>query len=120
VSTVDEAVAAAEQVGYPVVLKSTAPMLRHQGGTSGVRVDLRTDAALRAAWESLTERLAPLDAEFLVVQRMATPGVMTSSPPTRTRSSGRSSASASPGCPPSCSGTSAIGSRPSPTSTSPS
>ena len=75
VSTVDEAVAAAEQVGYPVVLKSTAPMVRHQGGTSGVRVDLRTEAALRAAWESLTERLAPLDADRLVVQRMATPGV---------------------------------------------
>ena len=75
VSTVDEAVAAAEQVGYPVVLNSTAPMVRHQGGTSGVRVDLRTEAALRAAWESLTERLAPLDADRLVVQRMATPGV---------------------------------------------
>jgi len=75
VSTVDEAVAAAEQVGLPVVLKSTAPMVRHQGGTSGVRVDLRTEAALRAAWESLTERLAPLDADRLVVQRMATPGV---------------------------------------------
>ncbi len=73
--TADEAVAAAERVGYPVVLKSTAPMVRHQGGISGVRVDLRGEAALRAAWESLTERLAPLDADRLVVQRMATPGV---------------------------------------------
>ena len=61
--------------GYPVVLKSTAPMLRHQGGVSGVRVDLRTESSLRAAWESLTERLAPLDADRLVVQKMATPGV---------------------------------------------
>ncbi|HSF97137.1 MAG TPA: GNAT family N-acetyltransferase [Ornithinibacter sp.] len=73
--SVDEAVAAADRVGYPVVLKSTAPMVRHQGGISGVRVDLRTEAALRAAWESLIERLAPLDADRLVVQRMATPGV---------------------------------------------
>jgi len=71
----DEAVTAAERVGYPVVLKSTAPMLRHQGGVSGVRVDLRTESSLRAAWESLTERLAPLDADRLVVQKMATPGV---------------------------------------------
>ncbi|GAA4405836.1 bifunctional GNAT family N-acetyltransferase/acetate--CoA ligase family protein [Fodinibacter luteus] len=71
----DEAVAAAERVGYPVVLKSTAPMMRHQGGVSGVRVDLRTEAALRAGWDSLTERLAPLDADRLVVQKMATPGV---------------------------------------------
>ena len=73
--TADEAVAAAERVGYPVVLKSTAPMLRHQGGVGGVRVDLRTELSLRAAWESLTERLAPLDADRLVVQKMATPGV---------------------------------------------
>jgi len=71
----DEAVAAAERVGYPVVLKSTAPMLRHQGGVGSVRVDLRTEESLRAAWESLTERLAPLDADRLVVQKMATPGV---------------------------------------------
>jgi len=76
VGSVDEAVAVAtDQVGYPVVLKSTAPMLRHQGGGAGVRVDLRTEAALRSAWDSLTERLAPLDADRLVVQRMATPGV---------------------------------------------
>jgi acyl-CoA synthetase (NDP forming)/GNAT superfamily N-acetyltransferase len=75
VLSADEAVTAAERVGYPVVLKSTAPMLRHQGGVGGVRVDLRTEASLRAAWESLTERLAPLDADRLVVQKMATPGV---------------------------------------------
>ena len=75
VRSVDEAVAVAEEDGYPVVLKSTSPMLRHQGGIGGVRVDLRSEAALRAAWESLTERLAPVDADRLVVQRMATPGV---------------------------------------------
>ena len=75
VLSADEAVVAAERVGYPVVLKSTAPMLRHQGGVGGVRVDLRSEASLRAAWESLTERLAPLDADRLVVQKMATPGV---------------------------------------------
>jgi len=75
VCSADEAVAAAERVGYPVVLKSTAPMLRHQGGIGSVRVDLRTEESLRDAWESLTERLAPLDADRLVVQKMATPGV---------------------------------------------
>jgi acyl-CoA synthetase (NDP forming)/GNAT superfamily N-acetyltransferase len=75
VRTADEAVAAAERAGYPVVLKSTAPMMRHQGGLGGVRVDLRSEDALRAAWDSLTEVLAPLDADRLVVQRMATPGV---------------------------------------------
>ena len=46
-----------------------------RAASAGVRVDLRTEAALRAAWDSLTDRLAPLDADRLVVQRMATPGV---------------------------------------------
>ena len=76
VESADQAVAVAEQVGYPVVLKSTAPSLRHQGGTTGVRVDLSNEATLRAAWQQLSERLAPLDDGGFVVQRMATPGVM--------------------------------------------
>ncbi|KGN33225.1 multidrug ABC transporter permease [Knoellia sinensis KCTC 19936] len=75
VATVDEAVEAAGEIGYPVVLKSTAPMLRHQGGVTGVRVDLANDQAVRDAWASLHERLSPLAAGELEVQRMATPGV---------------------------------------------
>ena len=74
-TTVEEAVAAADQIGYPVVLKSAAPMLRHQGGVTGVRVDLGSEHAVREAWASLHERLSPLAAGQLDVQRMATPGV---------------------------------------------
>ncbi|HET8598904.1 MAG TPA: GNAT family N-acetyltransferase [Segeticoccus sp.] len=73
--TADEAVAAAEQVGYPVVLKSVSPLLRHQAGLTGIRVDLRTEASVREAFEVMQERLAPLHADRFVVQRMATPGV---------------------------------------------
>ncbi|HYN29569.1 MAG TPA: GNAT family N-acetyltransferase [Dermatophilaceae bacterium] len=75
VGDVEEAVAAGAAIGYPVVLKSTAPMVRHVGGVGGVRVDLQSEAALREAWDSLTERLAPVDANQFAVQRMATPGV---------------------------------------------
>ncbi|MCA0335793.1 MAG: GNAT family N-acetyltransferase [Actinobacteria bacterium] len=75
-STVDEAVAIAERIGYPVVLKTAAPSLRHQGGTTGVRIDLPTESALRSAWAQLSERLSPLEADDFLVQRMATPGVM--------------------------------------------
>ena len=75
VGTADEAVAAAEALGYPVVLKSVAPMMRHQGGVGGVRIDLADEAALRAGWASLSDRLAPLQADRFVVQKMATPGV---------------------------------------------
>jgi acyl-CoA synthetase (NDP forming) len=75
VSTADEAVAAAETIGYPVVIKSVAPMLRHQPGLSGIRVDLGSQSAVRAAFAGLNDRLAPLAANSFVVQKMATPGV---------------------------------------------
>ncbi|HEY7723376.1 MAG TPA: GNAT family N-acetyltransferase [Pedococcus sp.] len=75
VRTVEEAVAAAESMGYPVVIKSVAPLLRHQPGLSGIRVDLGTEEALRAAFAGLNDRLAPLAANAFVVQKMATPGV---------------------------------------------
>ena len=75
VRTVDEAVQAADTVGYPVVVKSVAPLLRHQPGLSGIRVDLGNKEAVRAAFAGLNDRLAPLAANAFVVQKMATPGV---------------------------------------------
>jgi len=75
VQTADEAVAAAEQLGYPVVVKSVAPTVRHQPGPAAVRVDLRTEAAVREAFGALSWRLSPRGADTFVVQRMATPGV---------------------------------------------
>jgi acyl-CoA synthetase (NDP forming)/RimJ/RimL family protein N-acetyltransferase len=75
VQTADEAVDAAERLGYPVVIKSVAPLLRHQPGLSGIRVDLGSAALVREAFAALNERLAPLSANTFVVQRMATPGV---------------------------------------------
>jgi acyl-CoA synthetase (NDP forming) len=74
-TTVEQAIAAAEELGYPVVIKSVAPVLRHQAGLSGIRIDLRSEAQLREAFASLDERLAPMSANTYVVQRMATPGV---------------------------------------------
>ena len=74
-ATPDDAVAAAEQLGYPVVVKSISPAVRHQPQLAGIRVDLRTEATVRESFESLSSRLSPMDADMLVVQRMATPGV---------------------------------------------
>lgn len=74
-ATADAAVAAAEELGYPVVVKSTAPSVRHQAGQAGIRVDLRTGASVRESFESLSARLSPMAADTLVLQRMATPGV---------------------------------------------
>ena len=74
VSDVEEAVAAAEELSYPVILKSISPVVRHQPGLTGVRADLGDADAVRDAHASLTERLGPLRADRFVVQRMAVPG----------------------------------------------
>ena len=77
VATADEAVAAAEEVGYPVVVKSLSPLVRGQAVLEGIRVDLHDEVAVRAAFETMDRRLAPFDANYFVVQRMAAPGVAT-------------------------------------------
>lgn len=75
VTDVESAVAAAEELTYPVILKSTSPVVRHQPGIAGVRGDLVDANAVRAAHASLSRALGPLGADRFVVQRMAVPGV---------------------------------------------
>lgn len=74
VDSAEEAVAAADELGYPVVVKSVSPLVRHQPVT-GLRGDIGSPATLREAYSALDERLAPLHANRFVVQRMAPPGV---------------------------------------------
>jgi len=73
----DAAVAAADQLGYPVALKTTAPRLRHRTDLGGVRLDLADAGDLRRAFSELHARLgAPADLRP-VVQAMAPRGVDT-------------------------------------------
>jgi acyl-CoA synthetase (NDP forming)/RimJ/RimL family protein N-acetyltransferase len=76
VTTVDDAVRAAEGLGYPVALKATAPHLRHRRELGGVRLDLDDADELRAAFESMRQRLGDSAGGF-VVQAMAPTGVAT-------------------------------------------
>ena len=71
------AVAAAEELGWPVALKTRDEVLRHRSDLGGVRLDLRTAGELRDAVETMTRDLdsvARPGAGF-DVQRMAPPGV---------------------------------------------
>ena len=76
VATVEEAVQVAEAVGYPVALKATASHLRHRRELGGVRLDLDDAAELRAAFESMRQRLGDTAGGF-AVQAMAPTGVAT-------------------------------------------
>lgn len=75
VSTETEAVAAAQTLGYPVVLKTGHPGLVHRPDLGGVRTALENELAVRTAYLSLMETL-PADAHRrLVVQSQAPAGV---------------------------------------------
>lgn len=54
----DEAVAVAEGLGWPVVIKAQASSLPHKSDVGGVIVGLADAAALRAGWTKLMDNLA--------------------------------------------------------------
>ncbi|WP_402464907.1 GNAT family N-acetyltransferase [Isoptericola aurantiacus] len=78
VRTADEAVAAAEEVGWPVALKSASPALRHRSDLGGVRLDIADADDLRHDVARLRGVAATVlgedDPEF-EVQAMAPAGV---------------------------------------------
>lgn len=70
----DDAVAAAEQIGYPVVLKVLSPQITHKTDVGGVVLDLHSNDEVRRAYERIvnTAREHVPEAEVLgvTVQRM--------------------------------------------------
>ena len=75
-ATVAEALAAADELGYPVALKATAPHLRHHRELGGVRLDVDDAEEMRGAFEAMAGRLGE-QAGGYVVQAMAPTGVAT-------------------------------------------
>lgn len=55
-ATVDEAVAIARRIGYPVVLKIASPDILHKTDVGGVRVGLGDEQEVRDAFELMTYR----------------------------------------------------------------
>ncbi|MEU0535049.1 bifunctional acetate--CoA ligase family protein/GNAT family N-acetyltransferase [Amycolatopsis tolypomycina] len=72
VSTVDEAVAAAGELGYPVTLKAVDERLRGRPDLAGVRLDLASEDSVRNAYETLREVSGD---DEVYVQRMAPKGL---------------------------------------------
>jgi acetate---CoA ligase (ADP-forming) len=64
------ALAAAAEIGYPVVLKTDEPHIAHKSDVGGVHLDLRDPAAAGAAYDELAARLGPR----VLVGQMAAPG----------------------------------------------
>jgi acyl-CoA synthetase (NDP forming) len=75
----DEAVAIASRIGYPVALKAQAAALTHKSDAGGVILRIADAAALRAAWQRLTESVARaqpgLKLDGALVETMGAPGL---------------------------------------------
>jgi acyl-CoA synthetase (NDP forming)/GNAT superfamily N-acetyltransferase len=69
----EDAIAAARDLGYPVVLKATGVERFHRGEGGGVALDLHDDDAVRSSYHRMNELLG--DAMHpAVVQKMVSPG----------------------------------------------
>jgi acyl-CoA synthetase (NDP forming) len=72
--TVEEAVAAAEGLGWPVVLKTTDPALRHRLDLGGVRLDIQDADSLRRNVLEMRKSLERYGSPSLEVQTMVPVG----------------------------------------------
>ena len=74
----DEAVEAAREIGYPVVLKIESPDITHKTDAGGVLLDLNNDDAVRTGFEQIMASARDYDADAdlagVLVQQMAPPG----------------------------------------------
>eukprot|EP00727_Mastigamoeba_balamuthi_P012012 m51a1_g7433 putative acyl- synthetase (715) ;mRNA; f:47778-50549 len=73
--TEDEAVALARSIGFPVVMKVVSPQILHKSDAGGVKVNIRDDDGVRAAFRVIKEnclRYKPdADIRGIVIQEMA-------------------------------------------------
>jgi hypothetical protein len=72
--TAEEAVAAAEQLGWPVALKTTDPALRHRLDLGGVRLDIQDVDSLRRNVLQMRKSLERYGSPSLEVQTMVPVG----------------------------------------------
>jgi len=78
-STVDEAVAIAKRIGFPVVLKVQSAQLLHKTEIGGVAIGLADEAALRGAWAEMAQRVTDARPDAMIdgylVETMAAKGL---------------------------------------------
>jgi acyl-CoA synthetase (NDP forming) len=77
--TADEAVKAASELGYPVVLKIVSPDVTHKSDVGGVKLGLDSEETVAAAFQEITKAVKRQQSkariEGVAVQKMARPGI---------------------------------------------
>lgn len=78
-TTVDQAIEIAARIGYPVVAKAQAAKLAHKSDVGGVILNIRDEAGLRQAWQSLYDTIKAarpdLTLDGVLVEQMSPRGV---------------------------------------------
>jgi succinyl-CoA synthetase beta subunit len=69
--TLEDAIAAAERIGFPVAVKTASPEVQHKSDVGGVRLGIDDSPSLEDAYGDLERRLGPR----VTVAPMAPPGV---------------------------------------------
>lgn len=69
--TLEDAISAAERLGFPVAVKTAAPGVQHKSDVGGVRLGIDDSPSLEEAYEDLERHLGPQ----VTVSRMAPTGV---------------------------------------------
>lgn len=74
-----QAADAAEEIGFPVVLKVNSPDIAHKSDVGGVIVGLESSKAVKQAFKDITGRVQAVATDARIdgvsVQRMASPGI---------------------------------------------
>jgi acetyltransferase len=66
-TTPDEAVAFAQQMGYPVVLKILSPQIVHKTDAGGVILDINSDVEVKQAFEMIMQRAKEYNAKANII-----------------------------------------------------
>src|SRR5690606_28700897 len=79
VVSLEEALAAAQEMGFPLALKAQSSQLPHKSEAGAVVLDIRDDASLRSAWATMQQRLMTehpaVKLDGMLLERMSEPGV---------------------------------------------
>jgi acyl-CoA synthetase (NDP forming) len=79
VVSLEEALTAADELGFPLALKAQSSHLPHKSEVGAVALDIRDGAALRSAWSTMQDRLAAerpgVSLDGMLLERMSEAGV---------------------------------------------
>ena len=71
----EQAMQAAKQLGYPVAMKIISKEIEHKTDVGGVKVDIKSEKALKVAYEEMMHNTGKFRVDGVLVQKMARKGV---------------------------------------------